>query len=82
MNWLVPRNVEGLLGLAWDAVANSRITANRALKDRHVGKRCFVIGNGPSLARTDLAPLANEYTIGANSFYRHPQGSLVGLKYL
>jgi hypothetical protein len=82
MNWLVPKNLEGLIGLGWDAVAHSRITANAALKDRHRGKRCFVLGNGPSLARTDLAPLANEYTIGANSFYRHPQADIVGLKYL
>jgi hypothetical protein len=82
MNWVVPKNVEGLLGLVWDAVAHSRTTANVALKNRHQGKRCFVLGNGPSLAKTDIAPLANEYTIGANSFYRHPQADLVGLKYL
>jgi hypothetical protein len=82
MSWVVPKNVEGLLGLVWDAVAHSRITANAALKNRHQGKRCFVLGNGPSLAKTDLAALANEYTIGANSFYRHPQADIVGLKYL
>jgi hypothetical protein len=82
MNWVFPKNVEGLLGLVWDALAERRISANAALKDRHAGKRCFVIGNGPSLARTDLAPLANEFTIGANSFYRHPQASTLGLKYL
>jgi hypothetical protein len=82
INWVVPKNLEGLLGLVWDAVANSRITANKALKNRHVGKRCFVIGNGPSLGKTDLALLAGEFTIGANSFYRHPQAGVVGLKYL
>ncbi len=82
MNWVVPKNVEGLLGLGWDAIAHSRIAANAELKNRHQGNRCFVLGNGPSLAKTDLAPLANEYTIGANSFYRHPQADMVGLKYL
>ena len=82
MNWVVPKNIEGLLGLGWDAIAHSKIAANAALKNRHQGKRCFVLGNGPSLAKTDLTPLANEYTIGANSFYRHPQADVVGLKYL
>lgn len=45
---------------------------NAALKDRHRGRRCFVIGNGPSLARQDLAPLAGEVTIAMNAFVRHP----------
>ena len=25
-----------------------------ALKDKHKGERCFIIGNGPSLTQTDL----------------------------
>lgn len=33
------------------------------------GKRCFVIGNGPSLNKHDLALIENEYTFGVNSFY-------------
>ena len=45
---------------------------NAALRDRHRGRRCFIIGNGPSLARQDLAPLAGEITIAMNGFVRHP----------
>ncbi|MCV6639574.1 6-hydroxymethylpterin diphosphokinase MptE-like protein [Candidatus Albibeggiatoa sp. nov. NOAA] len=33
------------------------------------GKRCFIIGNGPSLNKHDLSLLKNEYTFGVNSFY-------------
>lgn len=33
------------------------------------GKRCFIIGNGPSLNKHDLTLLENEYTFGVNSFY-------------
>lgn len=33
------------------------------------GKRCFIIGNGPSLNKNDLSLLENEYTFGVNSFY-------------
>jgi hypothetical protein len=40
-----------------------------ALKDIHPGQRCFVIGNGPSLKKTDLARLENEYTFGMNRIY-------------
>jgi hypothetical protein len=38
-------------------------------RDRHRGERCFVIGNGPSLAKMDLAPLARERTFGMNRIY-------------
>ncbi len=39
------------------------------LRDRHKGKRCFLIGNGPSLKQTDLSKLKNEYTLGQNRIY-------------
>lgn len=38
-------------------------------KDIHKGERCFIIGNGPSLKKTDLSLLKNEYTIGMNRIY-------------
>ena len=38
-------------------------------KDLHQGKRCFVIGNGPSLKQTDLSKLKDEFTIGVNRIY-------------
>ncbi len=33
-------------------------------------KRCFIIGNGPSLKKMDLSPLKNETTIGFNAIYK------------
>lgn len=39
------------------------------MKGIHRGKRCFIIGNGPSLKNTDLNKLRGEYTIGMNRFY-------------
>jgi len=38
-------------------------------KDAHRGQRCFIIGNGPSLQRTDLSRLRSEYTFGMNRIY-------------
>jgi hypothetical protein len=45
---------------------------NAVLRDLHRGRRCFIIGNGPSLARQDLTPLAGEITVAMNGFVRHP----------
>jgi len=39
------------------------------LRDQHRGKRCFLIGNGPSLRQTDLSRLRNEITLGTNRIY-------------
>lgn len=41
----------------------------QAYRDRHKGQRCFIIGNGPSLNRTDLSLLRNEITFGLNRIY-------------
>jgi hypothetical protein len=38
-------------------------------RDRFKGKRCFVVGNGPSLRNTDLSKLENEFTFGMNRIY-------------
>jgi hypothetical protein len=40
-----------------------------ALKDIHQGKRCFIIGNGPSLRQTDMSKLRGEFTLGMNRIY-------------
>ncbi len=48
-----------------------RIQSRRLTRfaDRHQGERCFIIGNGPSLSRMDLRPLADEITFGLNRIY-------------
>lgn len=40
------------------------------LKNAYAGKRCFIIGNGPSLLIKDLDKLINEYTFGVNRIYK------------
>jgi len=50
----------------WRRASNQRLAA---LKDVHKGKRCFVIGNGPSLKNTDISKLENEFTFGMNRIY-------------
>jgi len=41
----------------------------KALHNAHLGERCVIIGNGPSLRNTDLSKLKNVFTIGMNRFY-------------
>ena len=41
----------------------------RAFRECHRGERCFILGNGPSLGATDLAPLADEITFGVNGIF-------------
>ncbi len=38
-------------------------------RDRHKGRRCFVVGNGPSLNQIDMGRLKDEITFGSNRCY-------------
>jgi hypothetical protein len=41
----------------------------RRLHGVHTGERCFIIGNGPSLSKLNLAPLKSEITFGTNAIF-------------
>ncbi len=41
----------------------------KKLENTYAGRRCFIIGNGPSLRQTDLSLLKEEYTFGLNRIY-------------
>ena len=38
-------------------------------ENRYSGKRCFIVGNGPSLNKHDLSLLDGELTFGCNNIY-------------
>jgi flavin-binding protein dodecin len=44
---------------------------NNKFKNKHIGKRCFVLGNGPSLKNQDLSLLSEEYVFTVNQIMRH-----------
>ena len=58
--------------LAWN-IETELTSFNRAklqaYKDQYRNRRCFVIGNGPSLKNMDLSLLQNEITLGSNRIY-------------
>lgn len=41
----------------------------KSLKGTHTGKRCFILGNGPSLTVDDVEALKDEITIASNRIY-------------
>ncbi|HAM96754.1 MAG: hypothetical protein UR96_C0003G0057 [candidate division WS6 bacterium GW2011_GWC1_36_11] len=43
------------------------LNENKKYKDQYKGKRCFIIGNGPSLNKHDLNLLKGEYLFSVNS---------------
>ena len=69
------RGVDGLQNLKlWPQAQfhpwrRDSIAKLKALKNIHQGKRCFIIGNGPSLQKMDLSVLKDEFTFGMNRFY-------------
>lgn len=53
----------------------------KELENKYRGKRCFIIGNGPSINKQDLTKLADEYTFVCNYFYLHKQFNLIKPKF-
>ncbi len=47
------------------------VSKNIELKDKHKGKRCFILGSGPSIKKEDLKLLKNEIVFALNNFYVH-----------
>lgn len=56
-----------------DSDLKRELQKNKEFRNKYAGKRCFVIGNGPSLKSVDLSLLANEYTFTVNQISRNPQ---------
>jgi uncharacterized Rossmann fold enzyme len=54
--------------LKWLTSKNLRheMSRNKKMKDSHKGKRCFIVGNGPSLKHHDLSKLTNESVFTVN----------------
>ena len=74
--WTKERPVSKLLDEAKrykSAAAGKPLTENESrllsYKNKHVGERAFIIGNGPSLNKLDLTLLKDDYTFGVNGIF-------------
>ncbi len=65
VRWL-PSQVAWGLGVQGARTHQARL---RELAGRHAGERCFILANGPSLARIDLDRLEGEVVFGMNRIY-------------
>lgn len=54
---------------------------NKELKNKFKGKRCFIIGNGPTIENQNLLKLKNEKTFVVNTFWNYPQYKQINPKY-
>lgn len=54
---------------------------NRELNKLHAGKRCFIIGSGPSIKDQDLLLLKDEIKIVSTHFYKHEKCKDIGPDY-
>lgn len=50
---------------------DEELKKNIQFKNKYNGKRCFILGNGPSLASVDFSRLATEYTFTVNQISRN-----------
>jgi len=77
--WVIPPRIYEILSSGYveskmilSAEERKILSKNSIFKDKYKGKRCFVIGNGPSLNKQDLTLLKGEITIVMNHFHLHP----------
>jgi len=49
------------------------LNKNLAIKDMHLGQRCFILGSGPSIKDIKLDELKEEHVFVVNEFDKHPQ---------
>lgn len=65
------KNIKNMVDVVLNRDLRNELKKNSALRNMYKGKRCFIIGNGPSLKEQDLTLLENEYTFVTNNFILH-----------
>lgn len=62
------------LGMAYDCKFNKDFEeCNLRIKkmhDKYKGEKCFIVGTGPSINKTDLSLIKDTYVFGVNTLYR------------
>lgn len=52
---------------------DSVLARNKELKDKYKGKKCFILGSGPSIKKEDLGVLEGQIVMTQNNFHMHDQ---------
>ena len=56
-------------------------SVNAAFHNKHMGQRCFILCNGPSVKQQDISLLKDEHVISVSSGYHHPNYRLISPEY-
>ncbi len=72
-NYFLPR----FLGIKY----RNLLARNKELSREYKGKRCFLIGGGPSVKELDLGQLKDEYTFAMGEFDNNPQFEALNPKF-
>jgi hypothetical protein len=74
--WTVPHGIQNLithyLSRRVTSEEQKTLTQNERFRQRHSGKRCFILATGPSIKTQNLLPLQNEICIAVSNFFVHP----------
>jgi hypothetical protein len=71
----------GMIGRPYTQEELLLLRENEALRNRHHGMRCFILGTGSSIARQDLKKLAGEVVMTVSNFFVHPDMSIIRPRY-
>jgi hypothetical protein len=78
LKWMAPYGLVMLARQMQDRKRSGRIlrrqrpfAGNETLRDRHRGRRCFIVATGPSVKNQDLRQLAGELVITVSNAYLH-----------
>jgi hypothetical protein len=67
------RSTAGLRFRCKEPLMKKALEKNRLLKGVYKGKRCFILGTGPSIKNQDLSSITDETCLLLNSFYLHSE---------
>jgi len=86
-DWLLPPNMFRLLTqyrfapLCFALTHSDVLARNKQLLNRHAGKRCFILCNGPSVKQQDITVLKKEIVFSVSSGYKHPDYAAIAPRY-
>lgn len=69
---MIAEITEPMSGGAAEVQLPQLLAENSELMDVHLGERCFILCNGPSVAKQDLSVLEGQTVISVSSGYHHP----------
>ncbi|KPJ55852.1 hypothetical protein AMJ49_06215, partial [Parcubacteria bacterium DG_74_2] len=83
--WKIKQSIKNLVKPCFNRIVEKDYRSYqpilRAFKDIHKGERCFIIGTGPSLNKTDLSLIKDEIIFGVNTLYKGLDKFNIGCNY-